>query len=130
MVMTTTQDKLFTARRALNQARNALQTMEHVLKYWEEDGAYIDDQGIMRWRSNDSVPPDDCLLAALDMGLITLPQHNHSVEVSKVETRKAIEAYIANQPAQPSEEELYEMRAAFGPGEVVVDVISGRRVQL
>ena len=130
MPTTPVKPEILRARFAVRDARSALQTMEHVLKYWEEDGAYVDAQGIMRWRSNESVPPADCLMAALDMGLITLPQHNHSVEVGKAETRKVIEAYRAAQPAQPSDEELYEMRAAFGRGEVVVNVITGRRTQL
>lgn len=32
--------------------------------------------------------------------------------------------------AAPSEEELREMRAAFGPGATVVDVITGAKIQL
>jgi hypothetical protein len=86
--------------------------------------------GVMRWRSNESVPPAECLRAALDMDLITLPQFTKSIDMGIEETRQVIQAYIARQPAQPSDEELAEMRAAFGPGEVVVDVISGRRTQL
>lgn len=122
--------EIMRARLALNKARQALDTMKYVLARFEEDEAYVDAQGIMRWRSNESVPPAECLAAALDMGLITLPQHNRSTEVGQAETRAVIEAYRANQPAQPSDEELYEMRAAFGPGEVVVDVITGRKTQL
>jgi hypothetical protein len=130
MSATPIKPEILRARFAVRDARSALETMERVLRYWEEDGAYIDDQGVMRWRSNDHVPPAECLRAAVDMELITLPQFTKSIDVGIEETRQAIQTYIANQPAQPSEEELYEMRAAFGPGEVVVDVISGRRVQL
>jgi hypothetical protein len=130
MSTTPIKPEILRARFAVRDARSALQTMEHVLQYWEADEAYVDAQSVMRWRSNESVPPNDCLQAAMDMGLITLPQFTKSVEVSTEEMRQAIRAYVANQPAQPSDEELYEMRAAFGPGEVVVDVISGRRTQL
>ncbi len=40
------------------------------------------------------------------------------------EYRKARENYV------PSAEEMYEMQAAFGPGAVVVDVITGQRFQV
>ena len=46
------------------------------------------------------------------------------------EVSAAIEDYRRNQPAQPSEEEREEMIAAFGHGARVVDVITGRVVQL
>tara|TARA_R100001198_G_C5064497_1_gene113844 strand:- start:109 stop:483 length:375 start_codon:yes stop_codon:yes gene_type:complete len=35
--------------------------------------------------------------------------------------------YRASQPAQPSSEERFEARAAFGPGQTVVDAITGRK---
>ena len=40
---------------------------------------------------------------------------------------KSLAAYRASQPAEASAEEQYEMRAAFGPGVEVVDIITGRR---
>jgi hypothetical protein len=44
---------------------------------------------------------------------------------------KHIAEYTAFQKAHPpTEEELADMRAAFGPGQEVVDVISGRRIKL
>lgn len=46
------------------------------------------------------------------------------------EVSAAIEEYRRNQPAQPSEEEREEMIAAFGYGVKVVDVLTGRVVQL
>ena len=45
------------------------------------------------------------------------------------ETMAAIEAYRANY-TEPSEEELFEMRAAYGKGTTVVDVITGRKIKL
>lgn len=56
-----------------------------------------------------------------------------NVEATKkareVETAKAIEEYRRN--ARPAtEEELSEMRAAFGEGETVVDILTGKTYRL
>lgn len=45
------------------------------------------------------------------------------------ETMMAIEAYRASYTG-PSEEELFEMRAAYGKGTTVVDVITGKKIRL
>lgn len=50
-------------------------------------------------------------------------------EVCQDETMKAIEAYRANYTG-PSEEELFEMRAAYGRGTTVVDVLTGKKIKL
>ena len=47
----------------------------------------------------------------------------------EAENRKTIEAY-RKADHQPSSEELWEMRAAFGRGTTVVDVITGRKIRL
>ena len=44
---------------------------------------------------------------------------------------KAIAEYVAYREKHGySEEELFEMRAAFGPGEKVVNVLTGQEIQL
>ena len=40
------------------------------------------------------------------------------------EVRREIEEYLKN-PPKMTEEDLFEMRAAFGPGEKVVDIFTG-----
>ena len=45
----------------------------------------------------------------------------------KKEDAESIAAYRAAQPATPSSEEVFEARAAFGPGVEVVDVFTGRK---
>lgn len=45
------------------------------------------------------------------------------------ETAKAIEAYKASYTG-PSEEEMFEMRAAFGTGTTVVDIFTGKKIKL
>ena len=45
------------------------------------------------------------------------------------ETAKVIEAYKATYTG-PSEEDLFEMRAAFGKGTTVVDIFTGKKIKL
>ena len=45
------------------------------------------------------------------------------------ETSKVIEAYRASYTG-PSEEDLFEMRAAYGKGTTVVDVLTGKKIKL
>ena len=45
------------------------------------------------------------------------------------ETAKVIEAYRASYTG-PSEEEMFEMRAAFGTGTKVVDIFTGKKIKL
>ena len=45
------------------------------------------------------------------------------------ETAKVIEAHRASYTG-PSEEDLFEMRAAFGTGTTVVDIFTGKKIKL
>ncbi len=60
-----------------------------------------------------------------------------STEINKEATREARSIEVDKELAEyrrnykgPSAEELYEMQSAFGKGTVVVDVITGKRIQL
>lgn len=86
----------------------------HSSEAYEKDGVWY-------WRSNDSVI------------MLDVCRH-HGIPYDPAKQEAARDAYVsaslseyrANQgPA--SAEELYEMRANFGPGKVVVDVVTGRR---
>jgi hypothetical protein len=87
--------------------------------------SYLDNRGIRRWRSNDQVPPSDCLTA---MG-ITSPELARMEDVRDAELTNFLAEYRANQ-TEPTAEERFEMRAAFGPGATVVNVITGRTLTL
>lgn len=52
-----------------------------------------------------------------------------TIEARQKEDEEFIKNYIA-QDRTPSNEELIEMRAAFGEGAKVVDILSGREIQL
>lgn len=83
--------------------------------------------GVVRWNSNNRVPPQDVLAfwahLKFPFDLVL------STAAGERETAQFLADYRAN-AKPPSEEQLLEMRAAFGPGEVVVDVLSGRRTKL
>lgn len=81
--------------------------------------------GIIHWKSNDAVVPGDVFKDAY----VAVPDGQE--EARKREDQAFAAKYRklrANH--QPSGEELAEMRAEFGEGAVVVDVITGRRTRL
>jgi hypothetical protein len=87
-------------------------------------GAYAKD-GIAFWKSNDRPVPPDVFRDAW----IELP--DGQAEADKRHTAAFLADYrkrMANYT--PSAEELGEMRAAFGPGETVIDIITGQRIKL
>jgi hypothetical protein len=86
---------------------------------------------VVRWISSGHVPFEDMLQRMVDDGFITreqlhvsITQRETDVELSLARYRKAQENHVH------SDEELYEMRAAFGKGAVVVNAITGKRTQL
>ena len=86
---------------------------------------------IVRWISNDSVPPTDCLQQMVNDGQITAGQMAMSLDQRKVEDAKAIAQYIASRKRRGySDEEMFEMRAEFGAGQKVVDVFTGQTITL
>ena len=90
--------------------------------------AYVS-AGVVRWLSNDRVPPMDILEfwkligKSFDLEL--------SSQLREKENAGYWEAYkqrIMN--VEPSQEELFEMRAAFGTGTTVVNVITQKVITL
>jgi hypothetical protein len=87
--------------------------------------AYRDADGIIRWKTNNVVPFADMLEA----NGITGDELARHVAAREKDNDAFFAEYRRRQPAKPSAEAMYEMRAAFGPGQVIVDVITGRRVR-
>ncbi len=89
--------------------------------------AYTEDGGkTWRWASNDSYVPLDCLRpygVPADVDAQTAANHAH-VQAFLAKYRKA------QRGRKPSAEERFEMRAAFGAGATVVNVITGRRTKV
>lgn len=85
--------------------------------------------GVIRWNSNNKVPPADIIEFAAHIGL--------PIDVAACLTArdKETSAFLADyrermRNHKPSGEELWEMRAAFGRGTTVVNVITGRKTRL
>ena len=83
--------------------------------------------GAAFWNSNGRYLMDDVAekLAYTDFPFSV----EETAKARKAQNELFFENYKKNYQG-PSEEELAEMRAAFGPGETIVDVITGQRISL
>ena len=105
-------------------ARFAYDVKGEAEKWWNKilDNSYEGPDGIRRWISNNAVIPV-CVLEN-DACLIVPDEHRAAYDA---ETAAFFAEYRLNQPAEPTDEERFEARAAHGPGVELVDVITGRR---
>lgn len=101
------------------------QEAERLATSFDTDTVKVD--GVIYWKSNGRVPPTDVLDFWRHIGKRF--NYNKSIAMQKRQTKVSIEQYRANQRPL-TEEQLYEMRAAFGEGTEVVDVFTGRRTKL
>ena len=85
--------------------------------------------GVVRWTSNNRVMPKDCREILAHSAYRDLFDEEASRAAEEVETAAFLEGYRRSYKG-PSEEEKAEMRAAFGTGSTVVDVITGKRIRL
>lgn len=91
------------------------------------DNAYLDAAGVYRWKTNDNVPFDDLLEAAC----VDEETRARCAATRDRETKQFFAEYRERmKDVEPSGELLAEMRAEFGEGTVVVDVITGRETRL
>lgn len=91
--------------------------------------AVVDSNGAISWKSNGNYLMDDFCEKLEYAG------YNFSREATKEarseQDRKSIESYKENRKNSGySDEEMFEMRAAFGSGTTIVDIFSGRKVVL
>ena len=85
--------------------------------------------GVVRWTSNNRVMPKDCREILSHTVYRDLFSEDASRAAEDAETAAFLESYRKNYKG-PSEEEKAGMRAAFGTGSTVMDVITGKRVSL
>lgn len=94
---------------------------------WADKDAIVEADGAIKWVTSGNYIPDDFCEKLEYAG------YNFSREATatkrEAQTEASIKEYIENYRG-PSEEEMAEMRAVFGTGTVVVDVISGAKIQL
>jgi hypothetical protein len=94
------------------------------LRGWLQDPVQTEDRnGILHWTSNGNPVP----LSTFKEAFAVAPAGQ--AEACQANT----DAFLAEYRAQdhtPSREDLFEMRAAFGAGATVVNVITGKRTRL
>ena len=91
----------------------------------------IGSKGEVRWKKSNNIVPGDILEMAVVDGTIDIALRNRTEEVRKVEDAEFFAQYRANREKYGySDEEKFEMRAAFGEGETVVDIITGKEIVL
>ncbi len=105
---------------------SAMKDVENAVRKADEE-AIVDSDGAISWKSNSNYLMDDFCERLEYAGY----QFSRMATQEKrdEQDRKFIEEYRKNQ-GEPSEEELNEMRATFPAGSRIVDVISGREIQL
>ena len=91
---------------------------------------YVKDNALL-WNSNDRLVPTDIVELLHAANIITDDQLTKALEQYKIISAKDF-AELRQQMSkrQHSQEELSEMRAAFGKDTVVVNAITGQRVKL
>ena len=89
----------------------------------------VSPEGVLTWASNGRVLHDDAVAIVVAFGFATGVNAVACDTAQMAQARVFVNAYLGAQSATPSAEEAYELRAAFGPGQTVVDVISGRKTR-
>jgi hypothetical protein len=109
-------------------------------EFWEKNAAkkideYLADMTIEndtpRWTLTKNGIPGDILALLFVAGKITETQFNNGNEYRQTKDKKEIAEYIKQQQNREySEEELFEMKAAYGKGATVVNVFTGKKITL
>ena len=93
------------------------------------DEIFFGADGVVRWTSNNRVMPKDCREILSHTAYRDLFSEEASRAAEDAETAASLESYRKNYTG-PSEEEKAEMRAVFGTGTTVCDIITGERIRL
>jgi hypothetical protein len=103
------------------------------IEYFHEGEFTLDAHGAYRWKRSDNVIPCDIVQQWAQAGLVT-PRQRAAHEIAyRADMQAFMGRYAAAQAARTPEqlaEERAEMLAAFGPGETVVNVLTGRKTTL
>lgn len=103
------------------------QEADRLVAKFETDATVTD--GVVRWNSNKSVPPQDILDFWKFLGKPF--DYAKSSKVREDETSQFLQDYRkAQKGRRRSREEMFELRANFGRGAKVVDVITGKVTKL
>lgn len=92
--------------------------------------AYVDEDNVIRWKSNDNVPPEEPL-KRLNEKHGDKFNYQKSKRVRKRETQKKLQEYRERMKnSEPSSEQIREMKSAFGKNATVTNVITGEETDL
>ena len=105
---------------------NAEKEVERAVAKATED-ATVDEAGVIRWNTNGRCIPDDFCEKLEYAGFKFSREATR--EAREIDDNEFIKRYKAMKH-EPTAEEMNEMRAAFGPGTTVVDLLSGREIRL
>lgn len=94
----------------------------------ERDNIKVEDDGAALWISSGNYLPEDVVEKLIYGGADFFSPEATAIK-RDAQDRAFIEEYRKNKHPL-SEEALCEMRAAFGEGETVIDVLSGERYEL
>lgn len=109
-------------------AQKRIKDMENSVENGE---IILDLDGAIRWKSNERVVPKHCREVLAHSCYRGLLDEDACEAAEDVEIKASIESYREmRRNYVPSDEELFEMRAAFGEGSTVVDVITGKAIRL
>ena len=90
----------------------------------------VDENGIATWKKSGNVVPSD-FLEKLDWAGVATINYEATRAEEKRRNAEFFKAYREQRKNHKySEEELFEMRAAFGTGVTIVDAISGQEIRL
>lgn len=109
------------------------QSVVDQIKEMEEDyenGEFKIENGAAIWECGNYLPMD-CLAAVLNSKygyLIDVDEHERLLDEQQTKSIRAYKERMKNHVY--SEEELFEMRAAFGAGTVITDVLTGQEIVL
>lgn len=95
----------------------------------EFDTETTKEHGVIRWKSNGAIPPKDILEFWKHIGKEF--DYELCIETQDKENAEFLKQYREREAnRKPSQEEMFEMEAAFGKGATVVNAITGRKIQL
>lgn len=104
----------------------ARQEIEKMRVRIENGEITVNGHGAAFWTNSGKYLPDNCVEVLSHTDYQFSPKE--TARARKEQTASFIESYRANNKA--TDEEKAEMRAAFGTGATVVDVISGEKISL
>lgn len=111
--------------------KNAHEEVERL--YNQKDEMTIEEDGAVRWKSNGNYLPDDCMekLEYAPADLSNKISREATKAKREIQTKKFLEEYHEQMKHHVyTEEELKEMRDAFGAGATVVDVFAGTIIHI